>query len=270
MEHCKVPGSAFALFCYRRRAEVKTLLERTTTQKASCEPQGHTKGVVSAPASSQHPQLGDVQKELSTQWKDLNPEEKQAGRRWLEEFEALKQQHRQQRQEDQQAQQAAAATTSSVATEFPQARIIRIAKLTPSVKKISAEGVRYLNLATAAALRQFTMRSLSGRERDKTLTVDDVLAMINRGGTPLRFLQECKYVVTEDEEVEEFEKNADCCPPMQADEIDIEAPDPSNSFPRPLPLAAKSGLPNYRRLGAKASKGAPIRTADIASFFKRA
>ncbi|KAL8449993.1 hypothetical protein Emed_002734 [Eimeria media] len=191
---------------------------------------------------------------------------------WIEEFEGIKEQHRQQQhREDQQAQQAAAATTSSVVTEFPQARIIKIAKLSPSVKKLSAEGARYLNLATAAALRQFTLRSLSGRENDKTLMVDDILAMINRGGLPLKFLQECKYVITEEEEVEESEKNADCCPSMEIDEIDVEAQEPStSSFPRPLPLAGNSSVSNHRRLGAKASKGAPMRTADIASFFKRA
>ncbi|KAL8435526.1 hypothetical protein ACSSS7_002453 [Eimeria intestinalis] len=177
---------------------------------------------------------------------------------WIKEFEALRQQHRQeQHEEDQQAQQAAAATSSSLLTEFPQARITRIAKLTPSVKK-------------AAGLRQFTMRSLSGREGDKTLTVDDVLAMVNRGGMPLRFLQECKYVITEEEKVEEFGKNADCCPPIQIDEVDVEAPEPCTSVPRPLPLAANSEVSKHRRLGAKASKGVPMRTADIASFFKRA
>ncbi|KAL8443753.1 hypothetical protein Emag_005837 [Eimeria magna] len=155
----RVPGSAFALFCSRRRAEVKTLLERKrATQK-----------------------------------------------QWVKEFEALKQQHRQQQHhEDQQAPQSAAATTPSIITEFPQARIIKIARLTPSVKKLSAEGARYLNLATAAALRQFTMRSLSGRDSDKALILDDV---------------QCKYVVTEEQEVEELGKDADCCPSMQIDEI---------------------------------------------------
>ncbi|XP_026189794.1 uncharacterized protein LOC113146499 [Cyclospora cayetanensis] len=175
MEAPKVPASAFALFCSRRRLEVKAALVEKN--------------------ASQQPQLGDIQKELSTLWKELSPYDKQ---RWTEEFETLKAQRLQWQQLHQPEGECTEEPRPSTTTEFPQARIMRIARLTPSLKKLSAEGARSLNLATAAALRQFTVRSLSGRKNDKTLTMDDVLSMISRGGVPLKFLQECKYAVSDE------------------------------------------------------------------------
>ncbi|KAL8440221.1 hypothetical protein Efla_000347 [Eimeria flavescens] len=195
---------------------------------------------------------------------------------WIADFEALKNDHHNQRQEEPR-QAPSAATTSAAATEFPQARIVKIAKLTPSVKKasfnsktcLSAEGARYLNLATAAALRQFTLRSLSGRENEKTLTLDDILAMLGRGGTPLKFLQECKYVITDNEEAC-FEKLDKDRLPVQVDEQDAEPAASSSSCPRPQPIPTNTGPSNSHRGGSRAGRGLPVRTADIATFFRRA
>lgn len=85
----RAPGSAFALFCSRRRAEVKTALEtRNPNQKAKPNPLHHrpksqypdlspTHRILRSDVCLLQPQLGDIQKELSTQWKELEPEEKQ-------------------------------------------------------------------------------------------------------------------------------------------------------------------------------------------------
>lgn len=237
MEASKVPASAFALFCSRRRLETKKELEEKSPNHKA--------------------QLGEVQKALSVAWKELTAEEKQ---RWTEEFEELKEQHQRRQQEVPQGLATDEAATSPVALEFPQARVVKIVKLLPSVKKLSAEGARLLNMATAAALRQFVAWSISERANDKTLTLEDVLAMITRGGLPLKFLQECKYAIAGGgtEELEELLDEG------TGDIIAIEPP-PTRSFPpRPQPVIASI------RKQVKTGKGAPMRTADIASFFKRA
>ncbi|CDJ41026.1 hypothetical protein, conserved, partial [Eimeria tenella] len=107
----------------------------------------------------------------------------------------------------------------------------------------------------AAALRQFTAQSLSGRENEKCLTVEDVLSMISRGGITMKFLQECKYAIS-DECSDADEETAES-PSAEVEPIEVDKPSRVSSF---APAAVKTN---------RRGKGRPMRTADIASFFKR-
>ncbi|ANQ09125.1 High mobility protein 4 [Plasmodium coatneyi] len=243
----KIPPSSYLLFCNSERENVRQLLLEKSENKTTIR-------------------ITDIQKELSSRWKNLSEEERKV---YEEQAQLLKIKYNEELLEWKSGNADAGDNGIISTSKFPVVKIQKIMHLNSNVRKINNEAINVFQKAMIMFLIELVNKTIEFKNEKNTskfITSLDIIWCIKREGIKYKFLEDCLYLLKDQsintffiEEDENDESLFDLCNEDKKEyNYDVEE--------RKLSRMKRRGLGN--RAKEKTTENRNI-YADITMYFKK-
>ncbi|CAA9988950.1 high mobility group protein B4, putative [Plasmodium knowlesi strain H] len=173
----KIPPSSYLLFCNSERENVRQLLQEKSENKTTIR-------------------ITDIQKELSSKWKNLSEEERKV---YEEQAHLLKIKYNEELLDWKSGNADAAGDNGIISTsKFPVVKIQKIMHLNSNVRKINNEAINVFQKAMIMFLIELVNKTIEFKNEKNTskfITSLDIIWCIKREGIKYKFLEDCLYLL---------------------------------------------------------------------------